>query len=203
MCSPIASEENQSLINVDDLMNSKKRRHENDFLNESGDNDQIELHNSDFIGESTGDVSTLLNSSSFTTTDAFDEDLEFILSSEDYYVFTHPDSDLPLREWNESRPLKTKRPRKEKQKHAKIYKSVFLPEEEQKIAKAGRHSKLNNVMAERILAIVHECYGTQELSDRFEREYGERIHPSTLWRYCSELKIEIPKKCAKKYLKEA
>lgn len=86
--------------------------------------------------------------------------------------------------------------------HSLKYKTLY--DEETRLRKmfkvnnVGRQTKLNDVTIERIRQIVPYCFGVKELSDMYEREFGEKIHQSTLWRYCSELNIKIPKKNAKK-----
>ncbi len=67
-----------------------------------------------------------------------------------------------------------------------------------KVNNVGRQTKLNDLTIERIKTIVPYCYGVKELSEMYEKQFGEKIHQSTLWRYCTELNIKIPKKTNKK-----
>jgi hypothetical protein len=87
-------------------------------------------------------------------------------------------------------------------RHTSKYKTLYDDETRLrkmfKVNNVGRQTKLNDITIERIKQIVPYCFGVKELSDMYEREFGEKIHQSTLWRYCSELNIKIPKKTAKK-----
>jgi hypothetical protein len=87
-------------------------------------------------------------------------------------------------------------------RHTSKYKTLYDDETRLrkmfKVNNVGRQTKLNDLTIERIKQIVPYCFGVKELSDMYEREFGEKIHQSTLWRYCSELNITIPKKTAKK-----